>query len=114
VATVTAPPTGGPWEQYRLTVCVEGTTTCLPNVPLCPIVAGVEPTSCPIPGATPFTNYTVVAVALKPDGSGGTTESPPSNVDPFQTRIECVRAGPCGCAAQRSGAGGGWSSGAAR
>ena len=86
VATVTAPTTGGPWQQYRLTVCVEGATTCLPNVPLCAIVAGVEPTSCPIPGATPFTNYTVVAVALKPNGTG-TVESLPSNVDPFQTLI---------------------------
>lgn len=88
VATVTAPTSGGPWDQYKLTVCeTDAPLTCLPSVPLCSIVAGVDPTVCPIPGATPFTNYTVVAVAQKANGTSGTIESLPSNEDIFETLI---------------------------
>ena len=87
VATVTAPTSGGPWDQYDLTVCeTDAPSTCL-SVPLCTIVAGVDPTVCPIPGATPFTNYTVVAVAQKANGTSGTIESLPSNEDIFETLI---------------------------
>lgn len=87
MATVTAPTSGGPWDQYRLTVCeTDAPQTCL-NVPLCDIAAGVDPTECPIPGATPFTNYTVVAVALKANGTSGVVESLPSNADTFRTLI---------------------------
>ena len=88
VATVTAPTSGGPWDQYELTVCeTDAPQTCL-SVPLCTIVAGVDPTECPIPGATPFTNYTVVAVAQKANGTSGTIESLPSSEDIFETLIE--------------------------
>lgn len=89
VANVTAPTSGGPWDQYRLTVCeTAAPQTCLQNVPLCNIAAGVDPTSCAIPGVTPLTNYTVVAVALKANGTSGTIESLPSNKDTFVTLIE--------------------------
>lgn len=87
VATVTEPSSGGPWDQYRLTVCeTDAQQTCL-TVPLCNITVGVDPTECPIPGASPFTNYTVVAVALKANGTSGTIESSPSNEDIFETLI---------------------------
>lgn len=89
VANVTAPTSGGPWEQYRLTVCeTAAPQTCLQSMPLCDITAGVDPTECPIPGASPFTEYSVVAVALKANGTSGTIESLPSNTDTFRTLIQ--------------------------
>lgn len=84
MATVTEPITGGPWDSYRLTVCETGTTNC--REVACNITAGVDPTKCPVPDCSPFTEYTVVAVALKANGSG-TIESLPSNAGTFKTLI---------------------------
>ena len=60
-------------------MCKKGTTTCLPNLPLCPITGTV--TDCQIKGCTPLTDYEVVIKAVKADG----TKSPISNIDYFKT-----------------------------
>ena len=80
VAKCTQPATGGPWANFKLTVCVKGTTDCLQNLPLCKVSAGAT-TDCPINNVEPLTTYDVTIVALKADGS----ESPISNTDEFQT-----------------------------
>lgn len=85
-ATVTPPASGGPWDQYRLRVCEAARPlVCLAGVPLCPAAAA----TCAIPGCQPFTNYTVTALALKPDPNnvGQMIESSVSSPAGFRTRI---------------------------
>ena len=78
-AIVTSPPTGGPWDKYKLTVCEKANnSTCL-VVPDCLATAA----SCPIPGCTPATTYTVVVVAQRT----GSPDSSPSNRADFTTPI---------------------------
>ena len=79
MAHCTRPTSGGPWVNFELRVCVKGTTSCLPNLPLCKISGAV--TDCPINGCKPLTTYEVEIYALKADG----TKSPVSNTDELQT-----------------------------
>lgn len=81
-AVVTSPLTGRPWSTYNLTVCeATNPTVCLSNV-ICPVNPGL-PTTCPIPGCTPVTKYTVVAMAQKPNSP----DSEQSNTANFTTPI---------------------------
>ena len=85
---VTPPPQGGPFASFNLTICIAGTSDCFTQQ--CPASSGAT-TTCPIntPGCAdtattclrPDTNYTVTAVAVRPDGQ----TSLPSSTEPFQT-----------------------------
>ena len=82
-ALVKAPRTGI-WSNFVLTVCEEAdNTTCLQNVPPCPVVALPAAANCSIPYAQPFTRYQITLVAVQ----SGSPESNVSNVAVFTTRI---------------------------
>ncbi len=79
LAKCTQPASGGPYVNMELTVCKRGTTSCLQNLPLCPITGTT--TNCQINNVQPLTTYEVVIRAVRADG----TKSPISNKDDFQT-----------------------------
>ena len=82
-AAITPPATGGPYTSYQLTVCEKANSSACLTVPDC---AAANIGSCPIPGCSPFTTYTVVAVGT----AAGIPDSAPSAAAEFTTRISCV------------------------
>lgn len=88
-AKVTPPtlPNNVPWDNYKLTVCKKGTTTCL-NFNC----AAATINACPLTGLAPTTLYTVTVVAQR----SGYPDSPASNTDEFTTlSLSCPTRASC-------------------
>ena len=76
-AKVTPPPLGGPFTNYKPTVCKTGTTTCKTFD-----CAPANIAACPLTGLSPDTSYTVTVVAQKT----GSPDSLVGGPDTFKTK----------------------------